>query len=112
MTQNYRLLFDDDVYINMSQYSYDAVQWMNMDCVLTKASEIQRSKKKFEELFRRGVLLTGDTLTMNKTQEDGSTIAFSATVGQLSSTASSRANNGYLFSVDRSNQSTFDSVDV
>ena len=97
MTQDHRLLFDDDVYYDMSRGSYDAEKWMSMNRVLTKASDMQRSKKKFEELFNKGVLLVGDTLTMNKTGGDGINIAFSATVGQLSSAMSSRADKSSSF---------------
>ena len=93
MTQNHHLMFDDDVYYDMSQDSYDAVKWMRMDGVLTRASAMGRSKKKFEELFKNRVLFIGDTLTMKKTGEDGITAEFSATVGQLYSEMSFRADN-------------------
>ena len=96
MTNDYPLLFDDDFYYSMAQDSYDCVQWMNIDRVVTSASEMQRSSKKFEELIRRGVLSIGDTLTATNTGGDGTTIVFSATVGQLFSTLSYRADNSYL----------------
>lgn len=103
--REYALLFDEAVYADMVQYHYDPSRWRGMQRVGAKAIQISRSKKKLEELCRKGAILIGDTLTMRKTGRDGIAIAFSATVGKQSSiqssTLPSRANTGYLSSTDR-----------
>ena len=78
----YPLLFDDDVYADLVQYQYDASRWMQMDRVTTRATGIPRSKKKLDELCKKGVVLVNDTMTTRKTDGSGNTLTFSATVGQ------------------------------
>ncbi len=83
MPKEYRLLFDDDVYWEMAQRSYDAPRWMNMDSVPAKAMELRRSEKKLEELCRKGAILTDDILTIRQRCKNGGTVSFSATVGLI-----------------------------
>ena len=97
----YHLLFDDDVYANMVQGAYDASQWMSIGDVRATATQLERSAKKFDELCRKGALLRGDVLSMERNGSDGITVSFSASVGQPVSIVSSRAKNGYFVSTDR-----------
>lgn len=53
-----------------------------MNRVLEESTQIPRSKKKLLELYRKGVLLIGDTMTMTWTGTDGVTVSLSATVGR------------------------------
>lgn len=85
MTKVYPLLLEEAVYADMVQFQYDAARWMDMRSVRAEAIQIGRSKKKLEELCRKGAILIDDTLTMKRTDENGVTIAFSATVGKESS---------------------------
>ena len=111
MSTEYRLLFDDDVYADMVQDSFNLSRWMNMDRVLARATIIPRSKKKLDELCRKGAVLIGDTLTMRMTGGDGVTIDFSATVSRQASVMLSRANDCYFIVTDRSIRHTIVSDD-
>ena len=82
MSQEHPLLFPDRVYADMVQYGYDTARWMQMNRVLEESTQIPRSKKKLFELYRKGVLLIGDTMTMTWTGTDGVTVSLSATVGR------------------------------
>ena len=97
----YSLLFDEAVYADMVQDHYNSPRWMGMQPVLAAATRIPRSKKKLDELCRKGAILIRDSLTMTKTGRDGTEITFSATVGKVSLVLPSRADTGYCSFTDR-----------
>lgn len=82
MSREKPLLFSDQVYADMVQHHYDAARWMQMSNVLGESARIPRSKKKLVQLFRKGVMLSGDVLTMTRTSTDGVAVSLSATVDQ------------------------------
>lgn len=79
----YTLLFDDGVYEVMARSHYDAFLWMARQPVLTVAANIARSKKKLQELCKRGVIQVGDMMTMTKSNRNGDLFTFSATVESI-----------------------------
>ena len=81
MSQTYQLLFQDDVYLNMAEDSYNATLWMGMDGVAARAVRLPRSRKKIEELLRKRAIMIGDELSISKTDDHGNIIVFGATVG-------------------------------
>lgn len=91
----YPLLFDDSVYADMSQYSYDSSRWMSLQLVLVEAARIRRSAKKLDELCKKGAVLIGDRLTMRKTDNNGVAFAFTAVVCKWSSLVLSITNHSY-----------------
>ena len=102
MPKEYSLLLDEAVYEDMVQDHYDSSKWMGMQPVLAAATRIPRSKKKLDELCKKGAILIHDTLTMTKTGRDGTAITFSATVGKVSLVLPSRADTGYFSFTDSS----------
>ncbi|CAD6585648.1 MAG: accessory factor associated with RNA polymerase II [Alectoria sarmentosa] len=80
MPNQYSLLLDEAVYEDMVQNHYDSSKWMGMQPVLAEATEIPRSKKKLNELCKKGAIVIGDTLMMRKIDRDGTEITFSATI--------------------------------
>lgn len=79
----YPLVVDDGVYASLIQNAYDAARWMRERRVREEAIRIDRSKKKLQELCRKGAIQIKDTLTMRKKGRDGSVVAFSATIKAL-----------------------------
>ena len=55
---------------------------MALQPVPVEAPKISRSKKKFVELCKKGVIKTGDILTMEKSDTSGDVITYSAMVGR------------------------------
>ena len=102
MPNQYSLLLDEAVYEDMVQNHYDSSKWMGMQPVLAEATEIPRSKKKLNELCKKGAIVIGDTLMMRKIDRDGTEITFSATVGKVSLVLPSRADINYCSFTDRS----------
>ena len=98
----YPLVVDDAVYASLTQNAYDAARWMRERRVRVEAIRIDRSKKKLQELCKKGAIQIEDTLTMRKKGRDGRVVAFSATVGKPSSLLPARANTSYLLSTDQS----------
>ena len=94
------LLVDEAIYADMVPNGYDASQWMGLHPIPAKSIEIVRSKKKLDELCRKGAIRVNDTWTMTKTGSDGITVTFSATVGKQSSVLPARANIGYCCFID------------
>ena len=98
----YPLVVDDAVYASLTQNPYDAARWMCARRVRDEAIRIGRSKKKLQELCRKGAIQIEDTLTMRKKGREGIVVAFSATVGRPSSLLPARANTGYRLFTDQS----------
>lgn len=90
------LMFDDSFYLDMAKHDYErnVQRWMGKESVLNKAASMPRSKKKLNELWKKGALQIGDTMTMKKTAGNGNDVFFSATVGIKSSVLRSGANAG------------------
>ena len=82
----YVLMFDESLYLEMTKVDYEQniQQWMAKESVLTKARDMPRSKKKMEELWKKGAIKKGDTLSMRKTAGNGSHVFFNAMVGSKS----------------------------
>ena len=95
-------MVDDAVYASLTQNAYDAARWMRERRVREEATRIDRSKKKLQELCKKGAVQIEDSLTMRKKGRDGIVVAFSATVGKPSSLLPERANTSYLLSTDQS----------
>ena len=97
MAREYPLLFDESEYAGMTRkdYSFYMRRWMDMEPVPAKATEMMRSSKKLDELYRKKVFKEGDTWTMKKTGKNGAVIVFSAKVGSKSSGLPSGANTGF-----------------
>lgn len=91
----YPLLVDEFIYADMVLKGYDASKWMSLQPIPAKSMELLRSKKKLGELCRKGAIRVDDTWTMKKTDSNGITVTFSATVGRQSSVLPGRANVGY-----------------
>ena len=83
MPSEYPLLFDDEIYADMIRDEYDAAQWMLMDLVRVRSTELPRSEKNLKALCRGGVVRIGDVLTMRKALGNGVTVSITATVSLI-----------------------------
>ena len=101
MPSEYPLLFDYEIYADMIRDEYDAAQWMQMDRVRARSTELLRSRKNLKALCREGVMRIGDMLTMRKTVRNGVTVSVTATVNLNPSVSSPRANNERFFCIRR-----------
>lgn len=97
MPSEYPLLFDHEVYADMTRHGYDAARWMQMDQVRAKSTELSRSNRTLKSLCQGGVMRIGDMLTIRKDVGNGVPVSITATVSLNSSGSLPRANNDGFF---------------
>lgn len=79
MPSEYPLLFDHEIYADLIRDEYDATQWIQMDQVRPRSTELLRSRKNFKSSCRGEVIRIGDMLTMRKTVRNGMRVSVTAT---------------------------------
>ena len=66
MPSEYPLLFDHEIYADMILNEYDAAQWMQLDLVRARSTDLLRSSKNLKVLCGGEVMQIGDMLTMRR----------------------------------------------